>query len=162
MNRACSLASAGYVAFAADIYGTDIVNSWNGNGQFSDFIAASSAHRQNATLYMGNIMGAMAKMTSYDFVDSAKLAALGYCFGGTGVINLATSGHGGQYSVPSGLLGVVAYHAGDIGLIMPDRSAVSRPRLLIHHGVADESAFANATMGILEDHLENVSAHYEV
>jgi dienelactone hydrolase len=162
MNRACSLASAGYVAFAADIYGTDIVNSWTGNGQFSDFIAASSAHRQNATLYMGNIMGAMAKMTSYDFVDSAKLAALGYCFGGTGVINLATSGHGGQYSVPSGVLGVVAYHAGDTGLIMPDRSAVSRPRLLIHHGVADESAFANATMGSLELHLENVSAHYEV
>jgi dienelactone hydrolase len=163
MDRACDLAAHGYVAFAADIYGTAIVDSWNGSGNFQNFIAASTAHRQNATLYMSNIMGALTTMTSYDFVESSKLAAIGYCFGGTGVINLATTGHGGQYSVPNGLLGTVAFHAGGSGLIMPtEGSTATRPRLLIHHGVADESQFPNATMAMLEEKLESVSAPYEV
>mmetsp|Transcript_83283 Transcript_83283/g.193454 ORF Transcript_83283/g.193454 Transcript_83283/m.193454 type:complete len:582 (+) Transcript_83283:75-1820(+) len=162
MDRACMLSSLGYVAFAADIYGVDIVNAWEGDGTFTDYRTASSMHRQDATLYMGKTVAGIEVLAAYDFVDDAKLGAIGYCFGGTGVINLALAGYGGTYKVPSGLMGVVAYHAGATGLLnATDFTPSGRPQLLVHHGVAD-GAIPNATMAQMELDLEAVSAIYEV
>jgi dienelactone hydrolase len=163
-ERAHLLAKMGFVAFAADIYGADITNSWTGAGSFNDWIGASSAHRQDATLYMGKIMGAFTALSSYAFVDTSRLAAIGYCFGGTGAMNLAVVGHGGPHAVPSGLLGVVAYHAGSGGLLDPTQLSYtpsSRPKMVLHQGRAD-TALPLSTVTQLEGNMEAVDASFEV
>lgn len=161
MDRACSVASMGYVAFAADIYGVDMVTSWGSTPTFGNFAAASTMHRRNATLYMGKIMDGLSVLSGYNFVHSSKLAAIGYCFGGTGVINLALTGYGGQYGVPSGLLGVVAYHAGSTGLLQPSGS--SHPKLVIHAGWDDQAqGISNSSMTTLEQSMEGKGLNYEV
>lgn len=154
-QRACMVADMGYVAFAADIYGEDTPKA-----NMNDWIAASSAHRQNATMYMSKIYGAVAQAMSYDFVDPARMAAIGYCFGGTGLINVALAGYAGVSGIefPSGLLGVVSYHGGlTSGLLQP--VAGSRPQLLVHSGTADDSN--DDIMNLTRD-LESVSAEYSI
>lgn len=149
------IADAGYVAFAADIYGVNTPKA-----TMSDWIAASSAHSSNAAKYMKKIHGAFTKLLTYDVVDSAKLAALGYCFGGTGMVNLAMVGHGGVPGVtfPSGLLGVVSYHGGlSSGYAAPVSG--TRPKLLLHSGGKDD---ANDKISKLTDDLESVGATYEI
>merc|ERR1719313_2209793 len=89
-ERARLIASSGYVAFAADIYGVDTPKA-----TMMDWMTASGLHASNATKYMRKIHGAFAKVLEYDFVDADKLAAIGYCFGGTGMVNLAMVGHTG-------------------------------------------------------------------
>eukprot|EP00401_Gymnodinium_catenatum_P063852 CAMPEP_0117575250 /NCGR_PEP_ID=MMETSP0784-20121206/62099_1 /TAXON_ID=39447 /ORGANISM="" /LENGTH=640 /DNA_ID=CAMNT_0005374293 /DNA_START=1 /DNA_END=1923 /DNA_ORIENTATION=- len=155
MARACMIADMGYVAFAADIYGVDTPVA-----TMTDWMAASGSHASNATKYMNKIHGAFTTMLEYDFVDADRLAAVGYCFGGTGLINVAMVGHDGFPGVtfPSGLLGVVSYHGGlSQGYAAPQSG--SRPKLLLHSGGKDDS---NEHISKLTDDLESVSASYEI
>ena len=64
---------------------------------------------------MVKILTNLENMMQHDHVDSSKMAAIGYCFGGTAVLNLALAGHThatSTYKVPAGLLGVASFHAG--------------------------------------------------
>lgn len=154
-ERAYLLAQQGYVAFAADIYGVNMPKA-----SMSDWIAAASAHRSNATMYMSKIYGAVAQVLTYDVVDADKLAAIGYCFGGTGLVNLAMAGHDGIPGVqfPTGLKGVVSFHGGlGSGYLAP--AGTSRPKVLLHSGGKDD---ANGDISKLTDDLEGISASYEI
>jgi len=153
--RAYMIAQEGYVAFAADIYGVDTPVD-----TMSDWIAASQAHGNNASKYMGKMHGALAKVSEYDFVDTGKLAAMGYCFGGTGMVNLAMAGHDGFPGIafPRGLLAVVSFHGG-LGSGYYPAQAGSRPKLLLHSGGKDD---ANDAISTLTDDLESVGATYEI
>jgi len=155
-QRAYMLAQQGYVAFAADIYGVDTPTE-----TMADWIAASGAHRNNATKFMGKIHGAISRVMEYDFVDATKLASVGYCFGGTGLINVAMAGHTGfdGFDFPTGLLGVASFHGGlSAGYVAP-KSGTTRPALLVHSGAQDDS---NEHIENLTDDLESVSAIYEI
>jgi len=155
MDRACMLADKGYVAFAADIYGVDTPKQ-----TMKDWMAASGAHANNATKYMSKMHGALSKMMEYDFVDPKKMAALGYCFGGTGMVNLAMAGHKGFGGVefPSGLLGVVSYHGGLSRGYLAAASG-TRPKLLLHSGGEDDS---NDNIIKLTKDLEAAQATFEI
>jgi len=101
-------------------------------------------------------------LMSYGFVDTSKIAAIGYCFGATGAMNLAIAGHGGVYNTPSGLKGVVAYHAGGTGLLSATAySPASRPQMLLHQGRADPQ-LPWATVQKMEEEMEAAGAKFEV
>jgi len=154
-QRSRLLAEKGYVAFAADIYGIDTPKT-----TMQDWVKASSAHGSNATKYMNKIHGAFTQMLTYGFVDSTKLAALGYCFGGTGMVNLAMVGHKGFPGVtfPQGLLGVVSYHGGlSSGYAAPKNG--TRPKLLLNSGGKDDK---NEHISKLTNDLESVGAVYQI
>ena len=87
MERARMLADLGYVGFAADIYGrgTPVEDR-------ADWAAAAGRHRGDPTLYMSKINAALEQVKSYSFVDTSKIAVIGYCFGGTGIVNMAILG----------------------------------------------------------------------
>jgi hypothetical protein len=77
-------------------------------------------------------------------------------------MNLALAGHGGQYAVPSGLLGVVAYHAGDGGLLNPTNfTPSSRPKMVVHQGRAD-FALPLSVVTQLEVDMEAVSMSFDI
>eukprot|EP00929_Paragymnodinium_shiwhaense_P010988 TRINITY_DN116155_c0_g1_i1.p1 TRINITY_DN116155_c0_g1~~TRINITY_DN116155_c0_g1_i1.p1 ORF type:complete len:620 (+),score=120.35 TRINITY_DN116155_c0_g1_i1:98-1861(+) len=148
-ERAVMLAELGYVGFAADIYGTSTPVE-----DMSDWMAASSKHRGNATLYMGKIDAAIAKLKELDFVDASKVAVIGYCFGGTGIINMAILG--------ADVLGVVGYHSGigeNARTVRADENSTIRAKVLLHSGVQDDAA---TDVARLEDEFEAAGAKYEI
>jgi dienelactone hydrolase len=113
--RATKLAALGYAAFAADIYGADLQQ----NLTMDQRIALSSTYRDNSTLFVQRIQRAIEVVQNLDFVDSDNIAIFGYCFGGTGVIQLAFSGnaaakvvvsfHGGLSNLPNVTSSIVPY-----------------------------------------------------
>mmetsp|Transcript_31997 Transcript_31997/g.60255 ORF Transcript_31997/g.60255 Transcript_31997/m.60255 type:complete len:331 (-) Transcript_31997:377-1369(-) len=148
-ERARMLAGMGYVGFAADIYGygTPVEN-------MADWGAAAGAHRGNPDLYMAKINAALDKVKMYDFVDTAKIAVIGYCFGGTGVVNMAILG--------SDVLGVVGYHSGinpSVRVVRGNSTVPVTAKVLLHSGVQDDAA---TDMALLEQEFEDAQATFEI
>merc|ERR1719424_2665207 len=145
-ERSNMLAGMDYVGFAADIYGLGTPSE-----TMFHWMAASGKHRGNATLYMAKITAALDKVKSLNFVDATKIAVIGYCFGGTGIINMALMG--------SDVLGVVGYHSGLTGRVMYDKKVTVKAKVLIHSGVMDDKA---ENISSLESDLEDAKATYEI
>jgi dienelactone hydrolase len=96
--RAEMLAKLGYVAFAADIYG-------DGFTSMDPKVAGQKAGDAKKADLLGKRGGlALEQLKKDPHVDPTKTAAIGYCFGGTAVLEMA---RGGQ-----DLLGVVSFHGG--------------------------------------------------
>jgi dienelactone hydrolase len=97
--RADMIANLGYVAFAADIYGKGV--HLNSVPEFSQEMAPYKADRN---VYRLRTRAAYDTFLKQPEVDPARIAAIGYCFGGTGVIEMVRQG------LP--LKGVVSFHGG--------------------------------------------------
>lgn len=114
-ERATLLAELGYVGFAADIYGADLQT----NLTFDQRAESATLYRDNMTLFVQRMERALEEVKMYDDVDTENIAVIGYCFGGTGVIQLAFSGndevkavvsfHGGLTDLPSPNTNVTPY-----------------------------------------------------
>ncbi|HEY4417323.1 MAG TPA: dienelactone hydrolase family protein [Verrucomicrobiae bacterium] len=98
-HRAEMLAQLGYVAFCADIYGKD--NRPNGVKEAGPL---SSKFKADRTLLRARANAGLDELRKQPLVDQNNIAAIGYCFGGTTVIELARSG--------ATLNGVVSFHGG--------------------------------------------------
>jgi len=85
-------------------------------------------------------------------VDPKKLAAIGYCFGGTGVLELARS--------DADILGAVSFHGGLDGLHPEDAKAI-RARLLILHG-ADDPYVPAADVAAFQDELRKAGVDWQM
>lgn len=122
-RRARMVAGLGYVAFAADIYGK------GKRAKDSEEAAALSApFRKDRGLMRARASAALKKLQGYDFVDPARTAAIGYCFGGTTVLELARSG--------ADVGGVVSFHGG-LDTPNPGDARNIRGSVLALHGAAD-------------------------
>jgi len=98
-HRAEMLAQLGYVAFCADIYGKGIRPKDVGEAG-----AQAGKFKGDRALLRARVNAALDELKKNDLVDSKRVAAIGYCFGGTTVIELARSG--------ADLNGVVSFHGG--------------------------------------------------
>jgi dienelactone hydrolase len=121
--RARLLAELGYVAFAADIYG---------KGQRpADRAAAPAAagkYKGDRQLFRRRLNLGLAELRKQAGVDGKRLAAIGYCFGGTGVLELARSG--------AEVAGVVSFHGG-LDSPTPADGKNIKAKVLVLHGAAD-------------------------
>src|SRR5205823_6098362 len=98
-SRAKQLAEEGYVAFAADIYGKGVrATTMEVAGKLS------GQYKSNRPLLRARINAALETLRKNERVDTTKIAAIGYCFGGTTVLELARSG--------ADIKGVVSFHGG--------------------------------------------------
>lgn len=120
--RARQLAGLGYIALALDMYGNGRVAADPKEAQ-----ALAIPFYQNAGLFAGRVEAALTYLRSRTETDTARLGAMGYCFGGSAVLNAARLG------LP--LKGVVSFH-GDY----PDTTwpkGIYKGQVLICHGAAD-------------------------
>ena len=122
-QRAAALAELGYVAFAADMYGDGRVTKHPKQAtEWSSSITANLDHwRQRA-------QAGLEVLRKHRRVDADRVAAIGYCFGGATVMQLA-------YGDPR-LRAVVSFH-GSLPVYPGADAGKIRARILVCHGAAD-------------------------
>lgn len=98
-KRCEMLAQLGYVAFACDIYGKGVRPK---NAQ--EAAEQSGKYKNDRALLRRRVNAGLAELRKQANVDQKRIAAIGYCFGGTTVIELARSG--------ADIGGVVSFHGG--------------------------------------------------
>lgn len=86
-NQARKLAEAGYVAFALDMYGKGKVTTHP-----DDAMKFMSEASKDPAVMKARFDAAMAVLKADPHVDTSQLAAIGYCFGGGVVLNMAAQG----------------------------------------------------------------------
>jgi dienelactone hydrolase len=121
-KRAEEVARLGYVAFAVDMYGKGVRTS---NPEEAGKWAGR--FKGDRRLMRGRVQASLDELRKHEQVDQGRIAAIGYCFGGTTVLELARSG--------ADVAGVVSFHG---GLETPDPGARNmRAKVLILHGADD-------------------------
>lgn len=123
ISRANQLAKMGYVAMVADIYGKNVrPKNTNESG------AQAGSYKNNRALFRERLIGALELLKKDPNVDPTRIVAIGYCFGGTGVLELARMG--------ADLRGVVSFHGGlDAAEGMTAGPVI--PQVLVLHGADD-------------------------
>jgi dienelactone hydrolase len=140
-------AKLGTVVFIADIYGAKV--------RPKDMKEAST----QAALYKGNrdLMQARAR-AAYDqlkksaHVDTTRLAAQGYCFGGTVALELARSG--------APLNGTVSFHGG-LDTPHPDQAKNIKGEVLANHG-ADDPFVTQDQVAAFQDEMRKAGVDWRL
>ena len=122
-KRARMLAELGYVAFCADIYGQGVRASNPGEAG-----KLAGKYKGDRALLRRRVQAALAQLRTFPQVNTGKVAAIGYCFGGTTVLELARSG--------ADLAGVVSFHGG-LSTPTPEDAKNIKARVLALHGADD-------------------------
>lgn len=123
-TAALELAKEGYIAFIADIYG-------KGNIPVDNASAAqlSASYKSDYKAYQHRIRLALEELKEQGALPD-KIAVIGYCFGGTGVLEAARAGFDVQ--------GVVSIHGG----LGKDKSRPNLPiktKVLVQYPAEDQS-----------------------
>jgi len=120
-SRARELAGMGYVAFALDMYGKGVV------AKDRQEAAKMSSEIKGSPLVRTRSQTGLDILAKQELVDPDRIAAIGYCFGGTTVLELAYSG--------ADLAGIVSFHG---GLVPPrDEDKKIKAKILALHGAID-------------------------
>lgn len=138
-KRAEQLAGLGYVAFACDMYGEGKTTEHP-----KEAGAMSGEVRKNAKAWQGRALAGLKILQDHELTDAKRLAAIGYCFGGSTVLQLAHAG--------ADVKGVVSFH-GSLPVPDDDQAKAAKAKVMICHGAADSF--------IDEDTIKKVRAAYE-
>lgn len=122
-QRTEALAKQGYVAFAADIYGKGIRPAVQ-----ADAARTAGIYKNDRALLRARARAGLEELKKQRFVDTRRLAAIGFCFGGTSVLELARDG--------ADVNGVVSFHGG-LSTPTPQDARNITARVLILHGADD-------------------------
>ena len=122
--RARMLAEMGYNVFAADIYGKGIRPQPPAAGE------EAGKYKTDRELYRARMLAGLEILKTDERTDESRIAAIGYCFGGTGVLELARAG--------TDIAGVVSFHGG-LGTApgMGAKEASLKAKVLCLHGAID-------------------------
>jgi dienelactone hydrolase len=145
-KRTEQVASLGYFAMGVDMYG---------NGKTAD-------HPEEAGSLMNGVLGdldllksrveaAYQALRNEELADSNRMGAIGYCFGGALVLNMARFG--------MDLQGVVSFHGALDSMQKPGPGEV-KAKILVCHGAADQFIPDEAIVNFKKE-MEEASADYE-
>ena len=122
-RRARDLAALGYAALSIDMYG---------EGKVAEHPEQAQAFMQealkNADAAKARFQAGLDLLKKQPQTDPAKIAAIGYCFGGKVVLDMARQG------LP--LLGVASFH-GVLATATPAQPGAVSAKVLVEHGGAD-------------------------
>jgi dienelactone hydrolase len=122
-HRAEMLAQLGYIAFCADIYGKGARPQ---NPQEAG--AQAGKYKNDRQLLRARVNAGLDALRRQPLVDPKRIAAIGYCFGGTTVLELARSG--------ADVAGVVSFHGG-LDSPTPADGKNIKGKVLVCHGADD-------------------------
>jgi dienelactone hydrolase len=128
-KRAEMLAKLGYNVFALDIYGAGIRPKTP-----QEAGAEAGKYKSDRALLRARARAGLEVLRQHPLTDTKRIAAIGYCFGGTTVIELARSG--------AELNGVVSFH-GALDSPTPADGRNIKCRVLALHGADDPFVPAN-------------------
>jgi len=123
-ERAKALAEKGYVALAIDMYGEakTVDNPKEAYGLSSSLVG-------NFSLAKEKILKALSLLKERSDVDSSKITAIGYCFGGTMVLNMARAG--------TDLALVSSFHGALSPPLVEPSSETFKAKVLVFNGGSD-------------------------
>ncbi|MCA9075655.1 MAG: dienelactone hydrolase family protein [Planctomycetaceae bacterium] len=134
------LAGLGYVGFAADVYGKgNRGNSVEENSQLMSPLLEDRSDLQR------RLSIALESARGLEHADGSRVAAIGYCFGGLCVLDLARMG--------ADVRGVVSFH----GLFTPDPKLKGQPvsaKVLALHGWDDPMADPQSVLSLANEFTE--------
>ena len=122
-RRADMLAKLGYVVFCADVYGKGVRAD-----NPTDASKLAAQYKGDRPLLRARINAAFQQLQKQPLADPSRLAAIGYCFGGTTVLELARSG--------AEVSGVVSFHGG-LSTPSPEDAGRIKGHVLVLHGADD-------------------------
>ena len=143
-GRARQLAALGYIVLAVDLYGY---------GKTAD--TPDSAGKLAAPFYKDphitktRFDASLEKLNTYPQTDKNNIAAIGYCFGGAQVLNLARLGED--------LKGVVSFHGNLLGT--PADKHLLKAKILVCHGEADEFVKPEE-VALFKKQMDSIGADY--
>jgi dienelactone hydrolase len=146
-GRADQLAQLGYVAFACDMYG---------DGKFTkhpnEAMEMATHVRQNIDEWQKRATAALDLLKQQPQCDPSRLAAIGYCFGGSTALMLAYTG--------ADLQAVVTFHAA-IPTPTAEQAHAIKPTIVICHGALD-SFVPDEAIHKFRKALDEAGTDYEI
>ena len=146
-KRAEQVAQLGYVAFVADIYGKGVLAK-----DHDEAAKLAGPYFQDRALLRTRVSAGLATLISQPQVETGKLAAMGYCFGGMAALELARSG--------AALKGVVSFH-GALGTPTPADAKFIKGAILALNG-ADDPHVPRAQVLAFEDEMTAAKVDWTV
>ena len=146
-QRTDQLARLGYVAFALDMYGKGKVTT-------DPKVAGEWAVTFKNDRPLGRARAAVGLevLKSRPQVDPARIAAIGYCFGGTVVLEMARGG--------ADLKGVVSFHGG-LATPNPADARNIKGKVLVLHG-ADDSFESPAEIAAFQEEMRQAKVDWQM
>ncbi|MGB0683335.1 MAG: dienelactone hydrolase family protein [Magnetovibrionaceae bacterium] len=145
-SRAEKLAAEGYTAFALDMYGT---------GKLADHPKDAGAMVKEVFAKEGRMVArfnaALDIIKAHETVDATKTGAIGYCFGGNVILNMARAG--------ADLNAVAAFHA-SLGGIAPDVPSEVKAKVRVYNG-ADDPFIKPENLEAFNASMAAAGANYE-
>ena len=147
MARARKLAELGYVALAADMYGDrKQVTS------MESMMEVIGDLRSNPAKLRGRAAAALDALRAQPQVDASKLGGIGFCFGGTTVLELARGG----YPVKA----VVSFHGG-LETAAPAEKGAVKTKVLVCTG-ADDPMIPPEQVNAFEEEMRKAEADWQL
>ncbi|SFB23135.1 Dienelactone hydrolase [Flavobacterium swingsii] len=143
-TNAAELAKLGYITFVADIYGKRPTNSKEA-GQLAGYF------KTNYLEYQKRIQLALDQLIKAG-ANPDKIAVIGYCFGGTGVLEAART----NFKVN----GVVSFHGG-LSRDASRKIETINPKVLVLHG-ADDFFESDAEIKAFQDEMRTAKADWQM
>ena len=147
-RRARELAALGYIAYAADIYGGGKVVTTPDEAR----ALAGPFYSGDPALLRGRVSAGLQALRSQQNADPQRLAAIGYCFGGAAVLELARSGAD---------LDLVACFHGGLDTKAPAKKHGIKARVLVLNGAADPMVPAEERAAFMKE-MHDAAADWQL
>jgi dienelactone hydrolase len=136
-KRVQQLAELGYIALAADIYGKGVRPA--GMDEAADL---ANRYKADRPLLRSRADAGLRALQANSLVDTKRIAAIGYCFGGTAALELARAG--------ADIAGFVSFHGG-LQTPTPDDAKNIKGKVLVLHGADDPHVPPNEVLAFEEE-----------
>jgi dienelactone hydrolase len=146
-RQAERMAKLGLAVFAVDVYGKGI----RGKGA-QDGARLAGTYKNNRTLFRARVLRGLEVLREQKEVDPSKIVAAGYCFGGTGVLELARAG--------ADVAAVVSFHGG-LDSPTPDDGKNIKTRVVVLQG-ADDPFVKPADIAAFQDEMRKHHVDWEM
>jgi dienelactone hydrolase len=145
-TRAEQLAELGYIAFAIDMYGKGVRVETH-----EEASKLAGIYRKDRELMRSRAQAGLEVLKAHKLTDSQNIAAIGYCFGGGTVLEMARSG--------ADLSGVVSFH-GTLDTPNPEDAKNIKGKVLVCHG-GDDRFIPTEQITAFQDEMRSAEVDWQ-